>query len=196
MRRTSLLAALALAGCGADPVLFAAPPAVLSVASPAVEPGARIAVAYDTIEVREVSLPAYAEGETIYMEGGGGTLTPAEGAEWADLPARAVTLDLVEVLEGVTRARVAAEPWPYEALPEARVEIRATRLAAGADGRFRLSGQYHVADLRGELDTPSDRSGRFEVAAPFDPAGGAAAIAAARSLAVRDLARQIATQGM
>lgn len=196
MRPMLLLSALALAGCGADPVLFAAPPAVTSVSSPVGDPGSRIAVAYRTVEVREVSLPTYAEGETIFMEGGGGTLMPAPGAEWADLPQRAVTLDLAEVLEGVTGALVAAEPWPFEALPDARVEVRVTRLAAGVDGVFRLAGHYYVADLRGELDRPADRSSQFVSAVPFDPEGGAAAIAAARSRAVRDLARQIATEGM
>ena len=195
MRFTFLLPVVALAGCGTDPVLFSAPPSALMASVPA-DPGERIAVPYRSVEVREVSLPAYAEAETIYMEGAGGTLMPVEGAEWADLPSRAVTLDLVGVLEAVTGARVSAEPWPYDALPEARVEIRATRMAAGADGLFRLSGQYAVADLRGELDTPRDRSGLFEVATPFDPARGVASIAAARSAAVRDLARQVASRGM
>ena len=196
MRRLTLLAGLALAGCGSDPVLFAAPPPTTSVEPASADPGGRIAVAYDSVEVREVSLPTYAEGEAIFVEGPGGSLAPAPGAEWADLPTRAVTLDLVEVLDAVTRAQVAAEPWPFESLPEARVEIRATRLAAGVDGVFRLAGLYHVADLRGELDRPADRSGRFEVGARFDPAGGAAAIASARSRAVRDLARLVAAEGM
>lgn len=196
MRSILLLAGLALAGCGADPVLFAAPPAVTSVASPVGDPGSRIGVPYRTVEVREVSLPSYAEGETIFMEGAGGTLMPAEGAEWADLPQRAVTLDLAEVLEGVTGALVAAEPWPFDSLPEARVEVRVTRLAAGVDGIFRLAGHYYVADLRGESERPSDRSAQFQSSVRYDPEGGAASIAIARSLAVRDLARQIAARGM
>ena len=196
MRRMFLTTALLLAACGDDPVLFAAPPAALTVAGTPADPGGRIAVAYDSIEVRDVSLPAYAEAESIFYEGAGGVLMPVEGAEWADLPGRAVTLDLVGVLESVTRARVAAEPWPFESLPEARVEVRATRMAAGADGIFRMAGQYHVADLRTEVETPSDRSGRFEVAAPYDLTLGAAAIADARSRAVRDLARQVASEGM
>jgi uncharacterized lipoprotein YmbA len=196
MRPLLLLAGLALAGCGADPVLFAAPPAVTSVAPTVGDPGSRIAVAYRTVEVREVSLPAYAEAETIVMEGAGGTLMPAPGVEWADLPQRAITLDLAEVLEGVTGALVAAEPWPFESLPDARVEVRVTRLAAGVDGVFRLAGHYYVADLRGTLDRPADRSAQFQAAVSYDPEGGAAAIAAARSRAVRDLARQIASRGM
>lgn len=195
MRRILLLTCLAVAGCGADPVLFAAPPAI-SVASPVGDPGPRVPVAYRTVEIREVSLPTYAESETIFMEGGGGTLMPAQGVEWADLPQRAITLDLAEVLEGVTGALVAAEPWPFEALPQARVEVRVTRLAAGVDGVFRIGGHYYVADLRGELDRPSDRSGQFEASVPYDPEGGAAAIAMARSRAVRDLARQIASRAM
>ena len=50
--------------------------------------------------------------------------------------------------------------------------------------------------LRGELDRPADRSAQFQAVVPYDPEGGAAAIAAARSRAVRDLARQIASRGM
>ena len=187
---------LALAGCGSAPVLFSAPAPMLAARTGPMEPGERIPVAYASVEVLEVSLPTYAESEDIYYEGAGGSLMPIEGAEWADLPARAITLDLVEVLGAVTQARVAAEPWPYEALPEARVEVRATRMAAGTDGVFRMSGLYHVADLRGELDTPRDRSARFEVAVPYRPALGVAAIADARSRAVRDLARQIAGRSM
>lgn len=199
-------AALMVAGCGADPVLFATPSTLT--AAPGADPGGRIGVAYRSIEVRQASLPTYAEGETIYLEGAGGTLVPAEDAEWADAPSRAITLDLASVLGAVTGARVAAEPWPYDGEAQGRVEVRFTRLAAGADGRFRVSGQYHVADLRvdeltdEEIDAgksprpPSDRSGRFEVAVPYDPAGGATAIAEARSRAVRDLAREIASRGM
>lgn len=191
-----LLAGLpALAACGEAPVLFSAPPAALSAPAQA-DPGARIGVPYRSIELREVSLPTYAEAETIFQEGPGGTLTPVAGAEWADLPERAITLDLVGVLAAVTDARVAAEPWPFDLLPEARVEVRATRLAAGADGFFRFGGQYYVADLRGELAAPRDRTGRFDLAAPYDVDGGAAAIADARSRVVRDLARLIAARGM
>ena len=193
----TITAALVLAGCGgADPMLLSAPAPDLTAGGRQADPGAPIAVAFRTIEVREVSLPTYAEAEDIYYEGAGGSLMPAASAEWADLPTRAVTLDLVEVLSAVTRARVASEPWPFDLLPEARVEVRATRMAAGVDGLFRLSGLYHVADLRGELDTPRDRSGRFEVAVRYDPEGGVAAIADARSRAVRDLARRIASEGM
>ena len=195
MRLAMLIPVLALAGCGTDPVLFSAPASALMPTVPA-DPGSRIGVPYRSVEVREVSLPTYAETETIFYEGAGGTLMPVEGAEWADLPSRAVTLDLVGVMERVTGARVAAEPWPYDRMADARIEVRATRMAAGADGVFRMSGQYHVADLRGELDEPRDRSGLFEVAARYDPSLGVAAIAAARSEAVRDLARQIASQGM
>ena len=196
MRHALLTAGLLVAGCGADPVLFSAPTPTLAGRMGPTDPGERIPVAYGSIEVLEVSLPSYAETEIIYYEGAGGSLMPVEDAEWADLPARAITLDLVEVLGAVTQARVAAEPWPYEGLAGARVEVRATRMAAGLDGVFRMSGLYHVADLRGELDTPRDRSARFEVAVPYQPALGVAAIADARSRAARDLARQIAGRSM
>ena len=188
--------ALLLAGCGDEPVLFSTPSAGVNVAGTPADPGGRIAVGYDSIEVREVSLPTYASAEVIFFEGVGGALVPIEGAEWADLPPRAVTLDLVTVLDAVTGARVAAEPWPYESFPEGRIEVRATRMTAGADGLFRLSGQYYVADMRSDVETPRDRSSLFAIAVPYDMQAGASGIADARSRAVRDLARQIASNGL
>ena len=190
------MAALALAGCGGQPVLFSTPSAGVTVHGRPADPGGLIGIPYASVEVREVSLPTYAEAEEIFFEGMGGTLMPIEGAEWADMPSRAVTLDLVGVLGAVTGARVAAEPWPYEAFPDARVEVRATRMSAGGDGVFRLSGQYYVADLRTDVETPRDRSMRFEIAVPYEMEAGVAAIADARSRAVRDLAREIAAEGM
>ena len=197
MRGFLLGSALLLAGCGGDgAVLLSTPSAGVNVAGTPADPGGRIGVAYGSVEVREVSLPEYASAEMIYFEGVGGALMPIEGAEWADLPTRAVTLDLVAVLDAVTGARVAAEPWPYESFAEARIEVRATRMTAGADGLFRLAGQYHVADLRTDVETPRDRSSLFAIAVPYDMELGAAGIADARSRAVRDLARQIAADGL
>ena len=181
--RFLLPALLLLAACGRDPVLFA---------TPELGPAERIGIAFGTVEVRDVTLPLYAENEEIVIEGAGGALTPLDGASWADDPARAVTLELSEALAALTGARVAAEPWPYDSFPAAFVAVRVSRFAAGADGRFRISGQWHAGGRDGERE----RSGRFAVAAPFDPEGGAPAIAAARARAVADLAAEIARQGL
>ena len=181
--RLLLPAALLLAACGADPVLFA---------TPEVAATQRIGIAYRTVEVRDVTLPLYAENEEILIEGAGGALVPLEGVSWADDPQRAVTLELSEALGRLTGARVAAEPWPYDSFPDAFVAVRVSRFAAGADGVFRISGQWHA----GGRDGVRERSGAFAASAPYDPEGGAPAIAAARALAVNDLATQIARSGL
>ena len=183
IRRLAALPLL-LAACGADPVLYAAPPPV-----PA---GERIAVFASSIEVREVSLPLYAESEEVHVGMPGGAIAPLEGARWADDPRRAVTLELASALATATGARVASEPWPYQSFPEATVTVRATQMLAGIDGLFRMSGQWATGDHDGERE----RAGRFEVTAPIAPGTGIAGIAAARAVAVRDLARTIASRGL
>ena len=181
--RFLLPAALLLAACGADPALIPVPETA---------PGPRVAVPFRSIEVREVSLPTYAEAEEIHVETPDGVIAAADGLAWADDPARAVTLDLAAAMDAVTGARVAAEPWPYETFPAARVTVRATEMVAGRDGRFRISGQYAV----GVEEGGRERGGRFAVSAPYAAEAGAAGIAAARAAAVRDLARLIAVEGM
>ncbi|MDV7142288.1 ABC-type transport auxiliary lipoprotein family protein [Tropicimonas sp. TH_r6] len=171
-----------LASCGASTVRYAAAP---------VSSGGRIAIGLSRLEVREVSLPAYARSEEIWREAENGALTSDAATLWADDPARGVTMELSHHLATMSGARVAAEPWPFEDLPQARLVVRVKEMVAGADGRFRISGQYFVA----HLDGGRDRSGEFNLSAPFTPDGGAPAIAAARATVVRDLARVIADRG-
>lgn len=179
--RNLLPLALILAGCGADPVLYPVPPA---------PGGERIGVSVHTVEVRDVSLPLYAEAEEIAFEQPDGGLLASDEVIWADDPQRAVTLELSRVLDDVTRATVAPEPWPFESFPEATVDVRIEEFVAGVDGRFRMAGIWYAGTERRE------RSGRFALAAPYDPEGGVRAIAVARGLVVRDLARLIAAQGL
>lgn len=179
----ALLSLALLAGCGADPVRYASPP---------VASGNRIPVSVGQLEVREVSLPAYARTEEIWRETPGGALEADTSVLWADDPARGVTQELSGHLAALTGARVAAEPWPFEDLPQARLVVRVDEMLAGADGRFRLSGQYFVARLSAGRDT----AGTFRVSAPIPPESGVPGIAAARAAAVRDLARLIAARGL
>jgi len=173
---------LSLAACGGAPERFAAPLA------PA---GARIGIGPSLVEVRQVSLPSYALDEEIWVETDTGALTADSGFLWADDPARGVTQELTRQLAAITGARVAAEPWPFDALPQARVEVRIDEFVAGNDGRFRISGQYFAVTLTAGRDRAAD----FAVAAPIAPDSGVPGIAAARAAAVRDLARLIATNG-
>ena len=173
--------ALILAGCGADPVLYPVPPA---------PSGDRIGVSVRSVEVLDVSLPLYAEAEEIAFEQPDGAILASDEVNWADDPQRAVTIELARVLGEATRATVAPEPWPFESFPEARVDVRIEEFVAGVDGRFRIAGIWYAGSER------RDRSGRFALAAPYDPEGGVRAIAVARGQVVRDLARLIAAQGL
>jgi uncharacterized lipoprotein YmbA len=181
-----LASALALAACsgGGGPALFQVPD---------VEAGARVAIAYRSVAVREVSLPAYAALQEISVAGSDGSLISAPGYLWADDPVRSITLDLTRNLARLTGAQVASEPWPFRELPEISVDVRVEELVAIRSGSLRLSGQYFTA--------PDDAERRghahfFDISVPYAPDGGVAAIAAARAAAVARLARDIAANGL
>lgn len=183
MRPFAVLSLLTfLVACGAAPQRFGAPLA---------PPGERIGISVALLEVRQVTLPSYALDEEIWVETADGALTADAGLLWADEPQRGVTQELVRQLGRITGARVAGEPWPFESLPQARLEVRVDEFLAGADGRFRIAGQYFSVALTAGRDRAAD----FSVSAPIAPDGGAAGIARARAVAVRDLARLIADEG-
>ena len=175
--------ALALAACGGTPDLY-------SVTPPRVTETVRIG--FRAVEVRDVSLPTYAAADEIAIQDPTGKLVTDSDMLWADSPERAVALELAGHLARLSGARVASEPWPFEALPDARLEVRFESLVAGADGQFRTSGQYFV----GVTDGRRERSGLFELAVPFDPDGGPQAIALARGQVILDLATFIARNGL
>lgn len=174
---------LALAACGAAPHRYAVTP------PPVTE---RQRIAFASVEVRDVSLPAYAAADEITLLAPDGRLQSSSGVLWADTPGRAVALELSRNLAQLTGARVASEPWPFDALPDARLDIRFETLLAGSDGAFRAIGQYFVA-----TDVPGrERSGMFDLNVAFDPDAGPQAIAAARGQVILDLARFIARNGL
>ncbi len=196
----AFLLVLLLPACGQAP---------LRLTVPQVETGERLASAFSTVEVLDVSLPEYAADDRIFLQSAGGALTPIAGAVWADDPARAVTLELTEALADLTGARVAPEPWPFLEPPAAQVDVRVADLVADASGVFLLRGRYYVAagefeiplDQQGEDGPPTrragpDRSGEFRIAVPLAPDAGPAAIALARAQATALLARQIADEGL
>lgn len=171
-----------LAACGS--------PDRIAVTTPTVAGKARIGFA--AVEVRDVSLPTYAAAEEIHIRAADGTLTSSPDVLWADAPERAVALELSQNLARLTGRRIAAEPWPFEAYPDARLEVRFADLVATTDGRFLASGQYFVA----VLDGGRERSGLFDLSVTFDPKAGASAIAAARGQVILDLAEFIAAKGL
>ena len=173
----------ALAACGGTAERF-------PVRAPAVTE--KTSIAFSSVEVRDVSLPTYAAAEEISVQLADGRLVSSTDVLWADAPERAVALELSQNLARMTGRRIASEPWPFEAFPDARLEVRFAELVATEAGEFRASGQYFVA----VRDERRERSGLFDLSVPFNPEGGANAIAAARGQLVLDLARYIAQNGL
>ncbi|MEM6938569.1 MAG: ABC-type transport auxiliary lipoprotein family protein [Pseudomonadota bacterium] len=176
------LTVLVLFGC-ASPERFA-------VSAP--EIGERQRIAFASVEVKDVSLPSYASSDEITLQEVDGTLVSSGDVLWADAPERAISLEISGNLARMTGRRVASEPWPFEAFPDARLEVRFVDLLASADGIYRTSGQYFV----GVPDGGRERSGLFDLAVTFDATAGPGALAAARGQLILDLSRFIARNGL
>ena len=149
-------------------------------------------IAFSSVEIREISLPAYAASDEITTQDVDGRLSSDGSVLWADTPDRAVSLELSRALAQMTGARIASAPWPFEAFPDARLDVRFETLLAGVDGQYRARGQYFVA----VPDGGRERSGLFDLSVPIDPNGGASAIATARGVLIQDLATFIARRAL
>ncbi|WP_435311293.1 PqiC family protein [Primorskyibacter sedentarius] len=174
-----LVLLLVSACAGTEPRYLIDPPEVKTVS--------RLAVS--SIEVREVSLPTYAEGSEILMEGEDGALMPIDNAAWADDPVRAVTLSLADQMGRASTATVAAEPWPLEEGADVSVHVRVTAMVARADGTFDLTGQYALSSFDKVV---RERVARFDISIPL-PANTPSGIALATSQSVTALSDQILT---
>ncbi|WP_353471879.1 ABC-type transport auxiliary lipoprotein family protein [Salipiger sp. H15] len=151
-------------------------------------PAASVRLAVGTLEVREVSLPAYADASEILLEDQSGAMSQVEGALWADDPRRAMTQALAERLGLISGATVAAEPWPLEEPAQAAVHVRISEAVASENGFFRLKGQYALSSYDRVI---RERVSRFEITVPL-AAASAQAIAAAAGRATDQLADRIA----
>ncbi|WP_108482558.1 PqiC family protein [Oceaniglobus ichthyenteri] len=176
--------ALTLAACTSTPTL--------RYAVPQVPAGEKIRIGVGSVEVREVNLPLYAELETIAIELPNGEVVSDENLLWADNPIRAVTQGLADALSILTRANVAAEPWPLSDYADARLEVRFSQALARANGNYQMTGQYFVTFPNGGR---RDVARRFDISVPYT-AGNANAIATAQGQAVTILARAIAKDGL
>ncbi|MAU45763.1 MAG: hypothetical protein CMP09_13225 [Yangia sp.] len=169
--------ALILAACGAEPRYLIDPP---------VQSGnSRLQVS--TLEVMDVSLPAYAEASEILLEGEDGALTQVDNALWADDSRRAVTLAIAEQIGRASSAAVAPEPWPLEEDAQAQVHVSVSRMVARANGTLSLDGQFAVSSYDRVV---RERIQRFAITVPMasaDPAG----IAQATGAAIAELSSQI-----
>lgn len=188
MRRWILaaMAGLALAACGGgEPTVRYA-----GVQS---QPSEKIGIRYQSVSVREVSLPTYASSEFLVTEAADGTLIEAPETLWADDPTRDMTLTFARALTAITGARVAPDPWPFRSLPEVTVDIRVDRFVAEAGGAFVATGQYFVAP---EAEDQPERSRGFRISVPYRIEGGVQAVATARARAVVVLAEHVARYGL
>ena len=175
-----ILVSLAACGAATERYIVAAPQAT-----------ERQRIAFRAVEIRDVSLPAYAADDEIVRRATDGRVL-SDGVLWADTPDRAVALELSRHLALITGARVASNPWPFEALPDARLDLRFETLVADETGSYRASGQYFVAVGDGR----PERSGLFDLTVAFDPEAGPAAVAAARGQIILDLAGDLARRAL
>ncbi len=148
----------------------------------------RLASRARSVELREVRLPEYAAAPEIATLGVDGAVRSDTEILWADIPASAIANALTRSLGEITGATVAAEPWPLPGYADMRLEVRIDRMLAGADGRFRLVGQYFLSPDGRNLPA---RSGRFDIAEPI-LAEGTPALTEAAGRALTELAETIA----
>ncbi len=172
---------LTLAACGDNKARFIISP-------PETASQTRVRVA--SIEVRDVSLPAYATGTEIVVEDDDGALRPVRRAIWADDPPRAVTGALAASLDRKSTAIVAAEPWPLTESPDVQLSVRVDQMVARTDGTFRLSGQFALSSPSGAT---RDRLDRFSISVPL-PDTEPASVAVAAGNAIDGLADAVLGQ--
>ncbi|MEM8692038.1 MAG: PqiC family protein [Pseudomonadota bacterium] len=97
-----------------------------------------------TVEISEVTLPAYAASEEISLREEGGAIRSNPDFLWAELPENALTQALVENLSQITGAQVAANPWPLGDRPQVEVTVRVRTMLVSETGTLEFSGQYAI----------------------------------------------------
>jgi uncharacterized lipoprotein YmbA len=182
LRPLALLTFCTLVACAPAPDRYTVDPP---------QPEVRQRIAFAALEIREVSLPTYAAADEIARLDAEGKVVSDGATLWADTPRRAIELELARMLAEISQARVASAPWPFETLPDARLDLRFETLLARPDGRLQARGQYFVSVVEGR-----ERDGRFDLSVPYDPEGGPAAIAAARGEVMADLSELLARQAL
>ncbi|HWL57357.1 MAG TPA: PqiC family protein [Paracoccus sp. (in: a-proteobacteria)] len=183
---SALLAALAACSNGEKTARFLIDPP---------ETGTRLPNRLGTAELKDVSLPEYASAGEISWQDAGGAVRSNTRQLWADEPQRAFTLTLARAISDISGATVIAEPWPLAEPPRRTLEVRVEKALAQANGTYRLTGRYFIADS-GAGGTNHARS--FDISVPMGAEGGKAGpatIARAQSAAIAQLAQQIASLG-
>ena len=179
----TLLAAMALAGCS-NPEKTGR-----YLIDPPVS-GAKVPNRLGTAELKDVSLPEYASDQEVMWQTADGAVRSTPDNLWADNPQRAFTLALARAISDQSGATVIGEPWPLAEPPQRVLEVRVEKALAQANGTYRLSGRYFVSES-GSGGANHARS--FDISVPMTSSDQPAAIAAALSQAISQLAVQIAT---
>lgn len=167
-----------LSACGDNKARYVIPPS---------DTGTEVRLRVSSIEVRDVSLPAYAAASEIVIEDTDGALRPVAKAIWADDPPRAITGALARSLDVRSSAAVSAEPWPLSDAADVRLEVRVSQMIARADGVFSMTGQFALASQSGAI---RDTLQRFEIDVPLADTSPAS-VATATGNAIDTLAEQI-----
>ncbi len=132
-----------IAGCGADPSRITLPP---------VETAQTVRVSVRSVEVTQVSLPLYAESEEIAVEAENGALTNRRIACFGLTIRNARShRRWSPTSPDLTSAKIAAEPWPFDQFPDARLVVRFDRFLPKSNGQFEVSGQYYVARVNSNI---------------------------------------------
>lgn len=153
-------------------------------------PGGQVPNRLGSAELKDVSLPEYASGQEVAFQTPDGAVRSNPDNVWADNPQRAFTLSLARAISDASGATVIGEPWPLAEPPQRVLEVRVERALAQANGIYRLSGRYFVAD---EGSGGANHARSFDISVPMGGATGPGASAAAASSAIAILAQQIAT---
>ncbi|SFR42647.1 hypothetical protein SAMN04488005_1802 [Yoonia tamlensis] len=179
LKNVTILAVAALAACSApaDRLALTAAPSALEL-----RPLVRSAM------VRTVSLPTYAAAEEIATQTAEGLIATDDSVLWADDPQRAITLVIADTLGDILNTDVGPDPWPFVGLPDVAIDIRVTQMLAGADGQFRLSGQFFVG---GDGIDFRNSAHRFAISQPM-PDQSLSSIATAQAAALLVLSEDIA----
>jgi uncharacterized lipoprotein YmbA len=180
LRYAAPLALVLLAACGGD-----GPRYLIDGAPTQADAVKRVSVS--TLEIMDVSLPAYAEDSEIMLENNEGALVAVDNALWADDPQRAVTQLLTDEIARTSTATTAAEPWPLESPPQAAVHVRVSQMVARESGTLDLSGQYAISSYGYVI---RERIERFDISVPLADTSPAV-IADASGTALRRLAAEI-----
>jgi len=154
----------------------------------ALDSGLTLNAFVETAMVRTISLPTYAAAEEIATEIAPGVISANDALLWADDPERAATLTVARHLDDILSATAGPEPWPFAGLPDVAIDVRVSQMLAGADGTFRLNGQFYVG---GDGIDFRNTSQQFTITVPLT-GEGPGAVAAAQSQAILQLSEDIA----